>query len=231
MKAIDIQGVGPGIVTKLYDAGFDSIKKIFNIKYEDIIKIDGFKEKSANNVLNGLSKIHSVDCLNLMDASNVFGRGYGLKKLKMITDKFPCLLNFDKVNRQKSSKLTINDLITTDGIAEISAKLFIDNLPKFYVFYDDLNIKCNSPIEKINDSVVIKTDNANINGKGFLFTGFRSKEHEKMITDLGGVIKSSISKSLDYLIIANKDTDNTKVKKAEELGIKIIDIKELENLL
>jgi len=230
MKALDIQGVGPGIITKLYDAGFDTIKKIFNIKYEDIIKINGFKEKSANNVLNGLSKINSIDCLNLMDASNVFGRGYGEKKLKMITDKFPYLLNFDKDSRQKSLKLTISDLISTDGIAEISAKLFIDNLPKFYEFYDDLNIKCNSPNDVIEDKIVSKTINTNINGKGFLFTGFRSKEHEKTITDLGGIIKSSISKNLNYLIVANKDTDNTKVKKALELGVKIIDIKELDKL-
>jgi len=225
MKALDIKGVGPGIITKLYDAGFDSIKKVFNIKYEEIIKIDGFKEKSAKNVLEGLSKINNVDCLNLMDASNVFGRGYGERKLKMITGKFPCLLNFDKASRQKSLKLTINDLITTDGIAEISAKLFIDNLPKFYEFYDDLNIKCNSPI--VEDKSVANT---NITGKGFLFTGFRSKEHEKMITDTGGVIKSSISKNLDYLIVANKDTITTKVAKAEEQGIKIIDVNELEEL-
>jgi len=233
MKALDIQGVGPGIITKLYDAGFDTIKKIFNIKYEDIIKIEGFKEKSANNVLKGLSKINSIECLSLMDASNVFGRGYGERKLKMITDKFPYLLNFDKTSRQKSLKLTINDLITTDGIAEISAKLFIDNLPKFYAFYDDLNIKCNNSVEVMEDkkNYIIKSINFNINGKNFLFTGFRSKEHEKMITDLGGLIKTSISKSLDYLIVANKDIDNTKVKKAEELGIKIIDIKELEKLL
>ena len=225
MKALDIKGVGPGIITKLYDAGFDSIKKVFNIKYEEIIKIDGFKEKSANNVLEGLSKIHSIDCLNLMDASNVFGRGYGERKLKMITDKFPCLLNFDKTSRHKSLKLTINDLMLTEGIAEISAKLFIDNLPKFYEFYDDLNIECNSPI--VEDKSVV---NSNITGKGFLFTGFRSKEHEKMITDTGGVIKSSISKNLDYLIVANKDTITTKVAKAQEQGIKIIDVNELEEL-
>ena len=230
MKAIDIQGVGPGIITKLYDAGFDTIKKIFNIKYEDIIKIEGFKEKSANNVLIGLSKINSIDCLNLMDASNVFGRGYGVKKLKLITDKFPSLLNFDESSRQKSLKLTISELIAVEGIAEISAKLFIDNLPKFYVFYDDLNIKCNIHNEVIENKNASKTINTNINGKGFLFTGFRSKEHEKTITDLGGIIKSSISKNLNYLIVANKDTENTKVKKAIELGVKIIDIKELDKL-
>ena len=228
MKALNIQGVGPGIITKLYDAGFDSIKKIFNIEFNDIIKIDGFKEKSANNVLNGLSKINNIDCLNLMDASNIFGRGYGEKKLKMITDKFPCLLQFDKSNREKSLKLTETDLITTDGIAEISAKLFIDNLPKFYKFYDDLNIKCNNT--NIVNTPIAKSINNAINGKGFLFTGFRNKEYEKMITDLGGIIKTSISKNLDYLIVPNKDIDNTKIKKAQELGIKIIDTNELDRL-
>lgn len=237
MKALDIQGVGPGIITKLYDAGFDSIKKIFNIKFEDIIKIEGFKEKSANNVLNGLSKIHSINCLSIMDASNIFGRGYGERKLKTITDKFPFILNFDKNNRQKSLKLTIEDLITVNGIAEISAKLFIDNLPKFYKFYDDLNIKCNYPIEVVNsnsnlkkENSIVKKSNNNINNKGFIFTGFRNKDYEKKITDNGGIIKTSISKNLDYVIVANKDTDNTKVKKAQELGIKIIDITELEKL-
>ena len=52
-----------------------------------------------------------------------------------------------------------------------------------------------------------------------------------MIIESGGLIKTSISKNLDYLIIANKDTENTKVKKAHEFGIKIIDLKDLEELL
>ena len=51
-----------------------------------------------------------------------------------------------------------------------------------------------------------------------------------MITDTGGVIKSSISKNLDYLIVANKDTITTKVAKAQQQGIKIIDVNELEEL-
>jgi len=222
MKTANIENMGPGNIAKIYDAGFDDIKKISNISKEDLLKIDGFKEKSAQNIIAALSALQDMDCLILMDASNIMGRGFSYKKIKLITDTFPSILFHDKKNRVDTSKLTVEDLLKVDGIAETSAKLFLNNLPKFYDFYDNLGIKCKSPA--IADAVAVANVaiNTNISGKSFVFTGFRDKNLEAYIISLGGFIKTSISKNTDYLVVVDLDENNAKTDKAKSLGVSII---------
>ena len=222
MKTANIENMGPGNIAKIYDAGFDDIKKISNITKEDLLKIDGFKEKSAQNIIDALSGLQDMDCLILMDASNIMGRGFSYKKIKLITDTFPSILFHDKKSRTDTSKLTVEDLLKVDGIADTSAKLFLNNLPKFYEFYDNLGIKCKSPANAANAAVAPSVINTNILGKSFVFTGFRDKSLEAYIISLGGLIKTSISKNTDYLVVADLNENNAKTDKANSLGISII---------
>jgi DNA 3'-phosphatase len=219
MKTANIENMGPGNISKIYDAGFDDIKKIVNISKEDLLQINGFKEKTAENIINALSVLKDIDCLILMDASNIMGRGFSYKKLKLITDRFPSILKHDKKNRELTFKLTVNDLLNVDGIAEISAKLFLNNLSKFYEFYDNLGIKCK---EKSSNSNDIISTNANILGKSFVFSGFRDKDLEEYIINMGGFIKTSISKNIDYLVVSDLDENSAKVEKAKNIGIPLI---------
>jgi DNA 3'-phosphatase len=224
MKTANIENMGPGNIAKIYDAGFDDIKKISNITKEDLLKIDGFKEKSAQNIIDALSALQDIDCLILMDASNIMGRGFSYKKIKLITDIYPSILFHDKKSRVDTSKLTVEDLLKVDGIAETSAKLFLNNLPKFYDFYDNLGIKCKSPANAANaaNAAAPSVINTNILGKTFVFTGFRNKSLEEYIISLGGFIKTSISKNTDYLVVADLNENNSKTEKANSLGIPII---------
>ena len=221
MKTANIENMGPGNIAKIYDAGFDDIKKISNITKADLLKIDGFKEKSAQNIIDALSALQDMDCLILMDASNIMGRGFSYKKIKLITDAFPSILFHDKKSRADTSKLTVPDLLKVDGIADTSAKLFLNNLPKFYDFYDNLGIKCKSPANAAN-AAAPSAINTDILGKSFVFTGFRDKNLEAYIISLGGLIKTSISKNTDYLVVADLNENNTKIDKAKSLGIPII---------
>jgi DNA 3'-phosphatase len=224
MKTASIENMGPGNIAKIYDAGFDDIKKIANITKADLLTVDGFKEKTATNIMNALSVLKNMDCLILMDASNIMGRGFSYKKIKLITDVYPSILIHDKKNREITNKLTVSDLTSVDGIAETSAKLFLENLPKFYDFYDNLGIKCkgvdtdtNAPAKK-NSSIM----NTNIVGKSFVFTGFRDKDLEAYIIRMGGFIKTSVSKNTDYLVVADLNDNSGKVDKAKSLGVPII---------
>ena len=223
MKTASIENMGPGNISKIYDAGFDDIKKIANITKNELLQINGFKEKTAENIINALSVLKDIDCLILMDASNIMGRGFSYKKIKLITDSFPSILIHDKKNRELTSKLTVNDLLKVDGIAEISAKLFLSNLPKFYDFYDNLGIKCKG---ESSSKVVVATNdvviNSNILGKSFVFSGFRDKDLEAYIINMGGFIKTSISKNTDYLVVADLDENSTKVEKAKSIGVPLI---------
>jgi len=217
MKTASIENMGPGNISKIYDAGFDNIKKIVNITKNDLLQINGFKEKTAENIINALTVLKDIDCLILMDASNIMGRGFSYKKLKLITDSFPSILLHDKNNREKTLKLTVEDLLKVDGIAETSAKLFIDNLPKFYEFYDNLGIKCKE--KSSNNNIVANT---NIFGKSFVFSGFRDKDLEEYIINMGGFIKTSISKNTDYLVVADLDENSSKADKARSIGVPLI---------
>lgn len=230
MKTAEVDNMGPGNITKIYNAGFHNINSILKIQKEDLLKIEGFKGKSADNILKALEKVKELDCLVLMDASNMLGRGFSYKKIKMITDVYPSILIDNAENREKSLKISIEDLMKVEGIAKISAKLFIENLPRFYEFYDSLGVKCKGIEEKVDKSVE-KTENANIKDKKFIFTGFRNKDYEKIIVENGGKVVTSISKSTHYLIVKNKAEKSGKIDKATELGVKILDIPEFEMLI
>jgi bifunctional polynucleotide phosphatase/kinase len=163
-----------------------------------------------------------------MDASNIMGRGFSYKKIKLITDTYPSILLHDKKNRKITAELTASDLMNVDGIAEISANLFIANLPKFYEFYDNLGIKCKGTQSVASPNGVDTTNkpstiqNTNILGKSFVFTGFRDKDLEAYITRMGGFVKTSVSKNTDYLVVADLNDNSGKVDKARSLGVPII---------
>ena len=230
MKTIEIDYMGPGNIAKIYNAGYDTINKIINITKEELLNIEGFKNKSADNILNALKKIKDVDCNVLMDASNIMGRGFGFKKIKSITDIHPEILDNTKVMRNKALKLKASDLIKINGIATTSAELFIENLPKYYEFYDNLGFKCKGD-KKLPANAVVADINTNLKDKTFIFSGFRNKEYEKKITDNGGKITTSISKNTSYLIVKDKSENTAKIIKAREFGIIILNLEEFEKML
>ena len=230
MKTVDIDYMGPGNIEKIYNAGYDTINKIINIKKDELLRIEGFKDKSAENIIGALKKIKDVDCNVLMDASNIMGRGFGSKKIKSITDVYPEIINNTKTGRNKALKLKVDELTKINGIAKISAELFIENLPKYYEFYDSLGFKCNKGVVANIVPENIKINN-NLKDKTFIFSGFRNKEYEKIIVDNGGKVTTAISKNTSYLVVKDKSENTGKIIKARELGITILNIEDFTALL
>ena len=237
MKTIEIDYMGPGNIEKIYNGGYDTINKIINIKKEELLKIDGFKDKSAENIIGALKKIKDVDCNVLMDASNIMGRGFGSKKIKSITDVHPEIIDNTKTGRNKALKLKVEELTKINGIAKISAELFIENLPKYYEFYDSLGFKCNKGALAMAAAANAAPENIKINininlkDKTFIFSGFRNKEYEKAIVDNGGKVTTAISKNTSYLVVKDKTDNTAKIIKARELGIKILNIEDFAALM
>jgi len=216
MKSLNIKGIGEGIITKLYDNSFDTLIKIINITKAELLNIDGFKEKSATNLLKAFEEIRMKNCAELMTASNLFGRGMGEKKLNLIIDKYPYICT----DQEKASKITIEDIKKINGMGDKSSQLFITNLKDFYKFYNSLNIV----VPVVDNIPKVKPDNINKKYKNntYVFSGIRDKELEKIIVASGGTIGSTISRKTTLLIIKNSDDETTKVKKAKELNIPII---------
>ena len=78
MKTIGVENMGPGNITKIYDAGYDTINKIINIKKDELLSIEGFKNKSADNILEALKKIKDVDCNVLLILADCIIKSQGI---------------------------------------------------------------------------------------------------------------------------------------------------------
>jgi NAD-dependent DNA ligase len=222
MKVLEVDGVKEGVLSKLYDAGYDTLSKIIRISVQDLQKVEGFKEKSAQKIYDSLQTIkQSQNPEQFMIASNAFGRGFGDKKIKLITTEYPYIAK----NKEKSLELTVNDLTKIKGIAETTAKQFLDKLPAYYEFAEELDINLSDvQRESVKKSEIF-------NEKKFVFSGFRNKDYERIIQENGGTILSTTSATTDYLVVKDKNIITGKVEKAIQLGIKIMSKDELQNII
>jgi DNA ligase (NAD+) len=223
MAKLDVGSVKESTIKRLYENGFDTLDKILKIKVEELKQLDGFQEKSAIKIVDNFAKIKDSDCDILLDASNILGRGFALKKIKLVSEKYP--LN----KKAEILKLTVDDLLKINGIGNVNAKQFVENIKNFYEFLDKIEYKCNREIikEDIKDENKVEI----LKDKKFLFTGFRNKDWEKLITDSGGKVVTAISKITDYLVVKNKTDKSGKIDKANELGIKILDVEEFKKMI
>ena len=225
VSKMEFKGISVGIVKQMYEADINTIKKFVNITKEELLKVDGIKEKKANNIVESIENtLKDLDCLKLMMASNTFGRGFAIKKIKLIMDNVE--------DKEFKNKPTIEDLIKIKGIEKKTAEKFINNIDNYIKFLKETKIKCNfeeksqeksqdKSRENSQDKSKNKFENMNV-----VFTGVRDKELEKKIENGGGNIKSGVTKSVNYLIVKDKDSKSSKVEKAKELKIKIITLEE-----
>ena len=221
VKSLDMKGVGPGIVNKMVDAGFNTIPKLMNVSASDLLKIDGFQKKSAEKVANTIAHVKAnVECVDLMSASNIFGRLFGSRRIKTIVGAYPSIL--------KRQAPTLQQLLQIEGIGPETAPLFLENLPKFFKLLDAIGIPCRGA-EPDNEpsSASPKRESKpkmDFKGQNVVFTGVRNKDLEKIIEAAGGKVSSSVSKNTTLVVTKDVNENNAKLNKARELGIKIIGI-------
>ena len=209
---LDTKGMGERIVRKLYENKIDTIVKILKMKKEDLLDIEGFKEKSADNLVKAVKKaVTNKTLAEIMNASNKLGAGMGIERMKIITSTYPSILS-----NKWSKEQFVDKIKKIDGFDDITANIFVNNFKSFMNFYN--NIK---NLISIKEKIVKK--NGKYKDMKIVVSGFRDKDIISYIENEGGVLTNSISKNTDLLVIKdNTVMDTSKVIKAKELGIKII---------
>ena len=135
-KKINTENLGPGLVKKLYENNYNSIKKIINIKKEDLLKIEGIKDTLANKLIHNIEvSIFKCNIIDIMNASNIFGAGFGVKRLECI------YYNIDDVLDRKDDITLLDDIKNLKGFNEKTATQFISYLNKFCKFLKDLDLE------------------------------------------------------------------------------------------
>ena len=194
-------------IAQLYNAGFDTIKKILRITKPQLLALDGWQETKANTLLKELCKIQRCELVTIMDASGIFNdstTGLGRTILQSVIDS----LGEKKILQ---GKVTEEDLQGVEHFGKGRIELFMNKYPRWNKFW--------SIYKDFFDIEVHKQVSGPLSGKTFCWTGFRDKALKEWIEKYGGVVKDSLTKSTDVLFSAGP---STKTRKAEQYGIKIV---------
>ncbi|MCI5839184.1 MAG: NAD-dependent DNA ligase LigA [Peptoniphilaceae bacterium] len=219
-NCMNIDGFSEKTITKLMkELDLSEIYDIYDLKYEDLIKLEGFKDKKTKNLLESIEKSKNVNLENFINALGI--PNVGEKTARDLANNFK---TFEKLR-----KSSIDDLIKINDIGEIVAKSIVD-------FFNDERIK-NSINEilkrdiKINE--VKESFSNELNEKKYVITGtisdYTRDEIKELILKNGGKVSTSVSKNTDFLLAGEKA--GSKKNKAEELGVEILENEDLFNFL
>jgi DNA ligase (NAD+) len=202
-KELGVEHVGPGLVAKLFDAGFSTVAAAYAAKPEDFAaKVDGCKGKMATKIYEGLRASQSSWTeLDILVASSTMPRTVGRTKLAVLLALEP------KVDKW-AAKLPGQ---SPPGISPDTIQLVIDALPAYLAWRK----------ENIGAVKVAKAPVAQ--GRLFVFTGARDKELMDAIEAAGDTIADSVTKKTAAVVYPDGPMpDSSKVVKAQSLGIPVL---------
>jgi NAD-dependent DNA ligase len=199
-------------------AGFDTIPKIIAMTKEELRGVEGFQEKMAQKIHFGIySKLQEVSLPELMHATNIFGRGFGTKKLASILNELPTIL-------QTISYDTTNDkvkLITNvPGMAKTTAVKFVDNIEEFLEFMKQA--KLTDKLQYTPPPVAAAATSHPLYQKKYVITGFRDKDLIAQLDAVGAEQATSVSKNTFVVIVKDLSETTGKVEEARKLNIPIM---------
>lgn len=222
---LKIPGLKEGVIERLYNAGYDDIKKIINITPDLLADMEGFQLKSAVKLYKAIHKVidNPISLDILMTASNCFESGFGVRKFKMILETYPNLIKSGKV-----INLSIEDLIKIDGYSNKSSEQFLKYLPSFVEWLSKHN-ELKYSYKKTH--VVESSSDKTYQGQNIVFTGVRDKNMESIIENKGGKIVNIVNSKTTLIIVDDINSNSSKAKKGRELGIKIIAYEDVKKML
>jgi len=206
---LDVEGLKMGTVSKLFDAGIDTILKIVKAPKSTFLSIDGIQDRTAEKLRSNIDQaLQKMTLPALMDASGMFG-ALGEKRLTLILKKYPEILSRD------ADASTMHDLIlSVPGFKTTLAMQFVKGISKFNLFYTKLGVRAQA-------AKVVTSKGAAFKNQVVVFTGFRDAQMESKITEQGGTIGSAVNAKTTLLVVKDLSSASSKVDKAKQMGIKI----------
>jgi len=223
-KAMDIDSIGEQTIKLLYDKGLvQNVADLYQLKFEHLIELDGFKELSVKNILSGIEKSKSVPFEQVL-----FGIGIRFVG-KTVAEK----LAIHYKNIEALIAADFESLISVPEIGDRIAHSVID------FFGQENNLKLIERLQSANvtfeiDESQLTQASTKFEGHTFVISGVFEKygrdELKQIIKDNGGKVVSSISAKLSYLIAGDK-MGPSKLEKAEKFKVKMVSESEFDTML
>ena len=220
--ALNIEGLGDKVVATLYEKGIIAHTiDLFSLEREKLISLDRMGEKSVDNLLNAIenSKQSSLDKV-------IFALGIlnvGKKAGKILAEKY--------LNLSNLMNATLDELVNLDDVGQITAESILDYLS------DENNIKFINDLINVGmnpqyEVQEVNTDNI-FAGKTVVLTGklveLTRNEAKDYLEKYGAKVTGSVTSKTDLVIAGEKA--GSKLAKAEQLGIKVINEEEFANMV
>lgn len=215
-NAMNIDGLSDATLEKFISMGFlKDLSDIFHLNQheEAIVEMDGFGQKSYDNLMKSIENARTVAMAKFIYSLGI--SGIGLANAKVIVSYFG--QDFERIIHA-----TEEELVAVDGIGEVLAKAFCD----FFADPQRMQI-VNELLAEITFEKEENNSEQTLEGKNFVITGsverFANRNELKdYIEKLGGKVTGSVSKNTDYLINNDVTSNSSKNKKARELSIPIL---------
>lgn len=212
--AMNIEGFSEKTAERFVeDLNIVDLPEIYEIKFEDLMKLEGFKDKKTNNLLEAIEKSKNIPLASFIYALGI--SNVGIKTANDLANHFKSLDNLKNA--------TFEELLTVGEVGEIIAgsileffhdKKILESIDKLLFegvkpYFEELEVE-----ESIfTDKTVVITGT---------IEGFSRNEIKDMVEKMGGKVAGSVSKKTDYVIVG--EDPGSKYTKALELGIKIVTV-------
>lgn len=220
-NAMDIDGLGESIISQLVERKMVyTYADLYKLTYEQLLELDLIAEKSAQNLLDAINNSKNTKLPKFLNALGI--RLVGKESADILAQ------NFKDIEALKAAN--VEDLSAIDGIGEKMAKSIYD------YFHNEQNLKTLDEVLKLGlvlENTYRKEENLKFKGLSFVLTGtleeFSRDKAQEILKSLGAKTPNSVSKNTDY-VIAGANA-GSKLTKAQNLGIKILNEQEFKELI
>ena len=218
--AMDIEGLGPATVDQLLDADMiSSTADLFTLTKQQLLSLDKFKDKAADNLLNAIEGCKAAPLDRLVAALGI--RNCGRKAAQLICERFGSMDAIIAASRDEISSIP--------GLGETIA----DAVCSYFEQPSSRELVARLAEQGVNMQYESSKRSSVFEGKTFVVTGtlsrFSREEIQQLIADHGGHAASSVSKKTSYVVAGEKA--GSKLEKAQALGITVLSEDDFLNML
>lgn len=220
--AMNIDGCGPSVINALLDAGLvHDAADLYSLRKDDLLKLERMGEKSADNLLAALAESKKNELDKLLFALGI--RHVGAKVARILATEFGSMEKLQQAQPEELAQIRdIGDKIAESVVTWLNVPANIDLVERLSAA--GLTMTFTPPASQEDNPFF---------GKTLVFTGtmptLGRAEAKTMAQDVGAKVSGSVSKKTDY-VIAGAEA-GSKLEKAQQLGVTVIDEAEFLRLL